>query len=67
MPGVEHVVVRGRWMGRSLTLEIEGDVSADTTIEQAQSIGSSVVQAVYDAVEKARRVQWIPRERHRLS
>jgi len=65
--GVEQVDVRGRWMGRSLTLEIEGDVPADTTIEQAQSIGCDVVQAVYGAVQEARRVRWIPREGHRPS
>ncbi|HLH26131.1 MAG TPA: cation diffusion facilitator family transporter [Chloroflexota bacterium] len=65
VPGVQRVDVRGRWMGRSLALEIEGDLAADTTIEQAERIGCLVEQAVYGAVAEARRVKWIPRESHR--
>jgi cation diffusion facilitator family transporter len=61
VPGVERANVRGRWMGRSLILEVEGQVAADTTIEQSERIGCSVVQAVYGAVEEARQVTWIPR------
>lgn len=64
VPGVEHVDVRGRWMGRSLALEVEGEVPAATTIEQAERIGCRVEQAVYGVVEEARRVKWIPREHH---
>jgi divalent metal cation (Fe/Co/Zn/Cd) transporter len=62
VPGVQSVSVRGRWMGRSLAVEIEGGLAADTTIEQAERIGCLVEQAVYGAVEEARRVKWIPRE-----
>jgi len=61
VPGVERVRVRGRWMGRSLILEVEGRVAADMTIEQSERIGCRVVQAVHDAVEEARQVIWIPR------
>jgi cation diffusion facilitator family transporter len=61
VPGVERVSVRGRWMGRSLLLEVAGQVAADTTIEQSEHIGCGVVQAVYGAVAEARQVTWIPR------
>jgi cation diffusion facilitator family transporter len=61
VPGVERASVRGRWMGRSLILEVEGQLAADTTIEQSDRIGCDVVQAVYGALKEARQVTWIPR------
>ncbi len=67
VPGVQQVSVRGRWMGRSLALEVEGELPADTTIQQAERIGCLVEQAVYRTVEEARRVHWTPRESHRQS
>jgi cation diffusion facilitator family transporter len=59
--GVRDVAVRGRWMGRSLVLEVEGRLEAATSLDKAESIGQQVEAAVRDAVPAARRVQWIAR------
>ncbi len=59
--GVSDVAVRGRWMGRSLVIEVEGRLSAETSLAKAESIGRQVEAAVVDAVPAARRVQWIAR------
>jgi cation diffusion facilitator family transporter len=58
---VPDAAVRGRWMGRSLVLEVEGRLPADTSLAKAESIGRQVEAAVHDAVPAARRVQWIAR------
>jgi cation diffusion facilitator family transporter len=59
--GVRDVTVRGRWMGRSLVLEVEGRLDGATPLDTAGSIGQQVEAAVRDAVPAARRVQWIAR------
>jgi cation diffusion facilitator family transporter len=59
--GVEHVHVRGRWMGRSLLIEVEGFVTSETTISQGEQIGTAVQAAVTSAVPQARAVLWYPR------
>lgn len=59
--GVREVAVRGRWMGRSLAIEVEGRLPAETSLAKADSIGRQVEAAVHDAVPAARRVQWIAR------
>jgi cation diffusion facilitator family transporter len=59
--GVRDVVVRGRWMGRSLVLDIEARLDPDLSLQTAERIGSRVRSAVFDAVPAARRVNWIPR------
>jgi len=59
--GVEAVVARGRWMGRSLFLEIEGEVSPDTSVAGAETIGTAVEEAVFRAVPEAQVVSWTPR------
>jgi divalent metal cation (Fe/Co/Zn/Cd) transporter len=61
VPGVLDDRVRGGWMGRSLTLEFEGQLPADTSLAQAQETGRVVENAVREAVEDVRHVQWIPR------
>ncbi|MBJ7607820.1 MAG: cation transporter [Candidatus Dormibacteraeota bacterium] len=61
--GVEAATVRGRWMGRSLLIEVEGQVAARTTIESATSIGAEVAERVHDAVPAVRDVRFIPAER----
>ena len=63
VPGVEDVVVRGRWMGRSLMLEVEGQLPPGTSLAQAEEVGRAVELAVNDATEDARHVSWIPRSR----
>jgi hypothetical protein len=49
-------------MGRSLTLEIEGQMSKVTTLEQAEDKGREEVEAaVRKTVEEIGHVRWIPR------
>lgn len=59
--GVRDVTVRGRWMGRSLVLDIEARLNPDISLKAAEGIGSRARSAVFDAVPSARRLNWIPR------
>ena len=52
----DEVSVRGRWMGRSLLLEVEVPVPADVPVGAAQAIGRQVEAAIFEAVPAARRV-----------
>jgi cation diffusion facilitator family transporter len=52
----DNVSVRGRWMGRSLLLEVEVPVPADVAVGAAQAIGRQVEAAIVEAVPAARRV-----------
>jgi divalent metal cation (Fe/Co/Zn/Cd) transporter len=61
VPGVQSAVVRGRWMGRSLILDVEARLAPDVTLADAERIGSKVEDAVFDAVGSARRVHWTAR------
>ncbi|GAC1596797.1 MAG: cation diffusion facilitator family transporter [Acidimicrobiales bacterium] len=58
---IQHVHARGRWIGRSLIIEIEGFVPADMTILAAESLGRFVEERVVTAVPEGRAVFWIPR------
>jgi cation diffusion facilitator family transporter len=60
LPGVRAVRVRGRWMGRSLVLEVEGELAASTSLAEAHSLAPTVEDAVHSAVEEARIVRWLP-------
>lgn len=59
--GVEHAHARGRWMGRTLLIEIEGYVASETTIAGSDRLGALVQEAVLAAVPEARLVMWSPR------
>lgn len=61
IPGVLSASARRRWMGRSLTLEVDCELDASTTLGAAQQIGYQVENAVHTAVQQARRVRWIVR------
>jgi cation diffusion facilitator family transporter len=63
--GADDAIVRGRWMGRSLVLEIEAELDDDVTLQHADRLGARVETAVYEAVPAARRIQWCPRPRSR--
>ena len=63
--GVHDAIVRGRWMGRSLTFEIQGQLDGDTSISVAHEVGVRVERAVRRAVPTARNVQWLVAH-HRL-
>jgi cation diffusion facilitator family transporter len=58
--GRQEVRVRGRWMGRSLILEVEADLEPKMQLADADRIGAEVKAAVYAAVPAARMVEWIP-------
>ena len=63
--GVHGAHVRGRWMGRSLTLEIQGQLDGDPPISVAQEVGILVERAVRHAVPAVRTIQWLV-ARHEL-
>ena len=56
----EGVNVRGRWMGRSLLLELDVSIGDNTTLAEAEATGHRVENAVYEAVPAARRVTCHP-------
>jgi divalent metal cation (Fe/Co/Zn/Cd) transporter len=58
--GVHAANVRGRWMGRSLVIEIEGVLDGNTPLEAALELGQRVDLAVRTAVPHVRQVRWIP-------
>jgi cation diffusion facilitator family transporter len=59
---VQAATARGRWMGRSFLLEIEGRVPPHITVASADAIGLAVEEAVFDAVPVAQRVYWTARQ-----
>jgi len=61
VPAVEGVTVRGRWMGRSLLLDVEAEFAPSVTLGTALSVGAEVETTVHDAVPAARRVLVVPR------
>jgi cation diffusion facilitator family transporter len=58
--GVDEVRVRGRWMGRSLMLDIEAGLDEDVLLGHADRLGSRVEAAVNEAVPAVRLVRWCP-------
>jgi cation diffusion facilitator family transporter len=63
--GVHDASVRGRWMGRSLVVEIEGEIAGDTPLDAVLEIGREVDRAVRTAVPHVRAVHWLARPRRR--
>jgi cation diffusion facilitator family transporter len=60
VPGVEHAHVRGRWLGRTLLVEVEAFIAAATRLDDSERIGSDVRAAILDAVPECRAVLWSP-------
>jgi len=56
--GLSQVSVRGRWMGRSLIVEVEGALPASASLIDADAAGRRVEDAVLEAVPAARKVNW---------
>jgi cation diffusion facilitator family transporter len=52
----DDVVIRGRWMGRSLSLEVDVAVSATTRVGDAESMCGQVETAIFAAVPAVRQV-----------
>ena len=59
--GIESATVRGRWMGRSLIMEVEGTVPPNTSVADAQRLAPRVEKAIRKSVGQVRRVVFIPR------
>ncbi|MGI8846668.1 MAG: cation diffusion facilitator family transporter [Candidatus Dormibacteria bacterium] len=58
--GVGPVAVRGRWMGRSFLLEVQGALGPGVSLGDAEGVGQRVRAAVFAAVPSARAVHWLP-------
>jgi cation diffusion facilitator family transporter len=58
--GILEAVVRGRWMGRSLLLEIDVTVPAELNLASAQDLARAAGTAALKAVPDARRVRCTP-------
>lgn len=56
--GVRTAVARGRWSGRSLVLDIDGELDPDTALRDADATGTAVADAVHAALEEVRIVRW---------
>ena len=61
VPGILSAKAQGRWMGRSLVIEIEGELSPDMRLDETEAVGELAMGAVRDAVEEARQVRWTAR------
>lgn len=59
--GVQAAIVRARWMGRSLLVDVEAQLGPEVDLATADSIGSRVQAAISAAVPAARRVRFLPR------
>ena len=60
VPAIEHAHLRGRWLGRTLLIEVEVFLPASTSLDQADAVGRSARGAILDAVPKCRAVVWSP-------
>ena len=56
VPGIRSAAAKGRWMGRTLLLEIEAHLDGSVPLAQAGEIGRQVEAAVGGAVPTAGRV-----------
>ena len=60
VPGVDHVHVRARWLGRTLLVEVEGFIAGSVLLDDTEATGSAVRQAISAAVPEVRAVVWSP-------
>jgi hypothetical protein len=61
LPGVVHAHARARWTGRTLRVEVEGWVSADTTAREAGALGRLVADETSRRVPEAGSFTWATR------
>jgi cation diffusion facilitator family transporter len=59
--GVIHAHARARWTGRTLRVEVEGWVSADTTVAESDRIGQSVADLLAPRLPEMRSFNWTSR------
>lgn len=60
VPGVLEATLAGRWMGRTLRLEVAARLDPTSSIGDAALVGDAVEAAVLHAVDEARVVRFIP-------
>jgi cation diffusion facilitator family transporter len=60
-PGVQHAHARARWTGRTLRVEVEGWVDAQTTVIAADSIGRAVSESIARELPDMRSFTWTAR------
>lgn len=60
-PGVLHAHARARWTGRTLRVEVEGWVKADSTVADADRIGRLVATNLSSQVPEMRSFTWAAR------
>jgi cation diffusion facilitator family transporter len=60
VPGVDHVHVRARWLGRTFLVEVEGFLSGSTLLADTEATGRSVSESILAAVPEVRAVVWSP-------
>ena len=58
--GVEHAHLRGRWLGRTLLVEVEAFIPSPTRLDEAERLGRDVRAAILRAVPECRAVVWSP-------
>jgi divalent metal cation (Fe/Co/Zn/Cd) transporter len=58
VPGVRHAHARARWTGRTLRVEIDGWVDADTTVTAADDIGRVVSERLSRELPDMRSFTW---------
>jgi cation diffusion facilitator family transporter len=58
--GVEHAHLRGRWLGRTLLVEVEAFIPSATRLDEAERLGRDVRAAILQAVPECRAVVWSP-------
>jgi cation diffusion facilitator family transporter len=60
VPGVDHVHVRARWLGRTLLVEVEGFLVSWIPLADAEATGRSVRDSILGALPEVRAVVWAP-------
>ena len=61
VPGVLHAHARARWTGRTLRVEVEGWVKADTTVAESDRIGQAVADLLTPQLPEMRNFNWTSR------
>jgi cation diffusion facilitator family transporter len=60
VPGVDHVHVRARWLGRTLLVEVEGFLSGSILLADTETTGRSVRLSILAELPEVRAVIWSP-------
>jgi cation diffusion facilitator family transporter len=61
VPGVTHAHARARWTGRTLRVEVEGWLDADTSVAASDRIGQSVADRLAERLPEMRSFTWSSR------